>query len=101
MRAIAAAVRHLNTLKEAGIDELTTETRALVIELYGAIQQLEEVNAAESHPDAGGVLAEAHYMRDRVVPAMEACRDVADRLEAIVADDVWPLPKYEEMLFIK
>jgi glutamine synthetase len=28
-------------------------------------------------------------------------RDVADRLERIVADDLWPLPKYAEMLFIK
>jgi glutamine synthetase type III len=26
---------------------------------------------------------------------------IADRLEKIVADDLWPLPKYEEMLFIK
>jgi glutamine synthetase len=40
-------------------------------------------------------------MRDKVVPAMTAVRDVADRLERIVADDLWPLPKYSEMLFIK
>ena len=40
-------------------------------------------------------------MRDNVVPAMASTRDVADRLERIVADDLWPLPKYSEMLFIK
>jgi glutamine synthetase len=40
-------------------------------------------------------------MRDTVVPAMGGVRDVADRLERIVADDLWPLPKYSEMLFIK
>ena len=40
-------------------------------------------------------------MRDRVVPAMEDVREVSDRLEGIVADDLWPLPKYSEMLFIK
>jgi glutamine synthetase len=40
-------------------------------------------------------------MRDAVVPAMDDVRDVADRLERIVADDLWPLPKYSEMLFIK
>ena len=28
-------------------------------------------------------------------------REVADRLERIVADDLWPLPKYSEMLFIR
>ena len=43
----------------------------------------------------------AHYMRDTVIPAMDAVRDVADRLERLVADDLWPLPKYSEMLFIK
>jgi glutamine synthetase len=32
---------------------------------------------------------------------MEATREVADKLERIVADDLWPLPKYSEMLFIK
>jgi glutamine synthetase len=40
-------------------------------------------------------------MRDTVVTAMASTREVADRLERIVADDLWPLPKYSEMLFIK
>jgi glutamine synthetase len=26
---------------------------------------------------------------------------LADRLEKVVADDLWPLPKYSEILFIK
>ena len=29
------------------------------------------------------------------------CASVADDLEGIVADDLWPLPTYQEMLFIK
>ena len=40
-------------------------------------------------------------MRDKVLPAMEAAREMADALEGIVADDLWPLPKYQEMLFVK
>ena len=40
-------------------------------------------------------------MRDTAIPAMDAVREVADKLEKIVADDLWPLPKYSEMLFIK
>ena len=40
-------------------------------------------------------------MRDKVIPAMDGVREVADQLEKIVADDLWPLPKYSEMLFIK
>jgi glutamine synthetase len=28
-------------------------------------------------------------------------REVADELEGVVADDLWPLPTYQEILFIK
>jgi glutamine synthetase len=34
-----------------------------------------------------------------VIPAQEAVRDVADELETLVSDDMWPLPKYRELLF--
>ncbi len=40
-------------------------------------------------------------MRDTVIPAMDAVREAADKLEKVVADDLWPLPKYSEILFIK
>ena len=39
--------------------------------------------------------------RDAVLPAMTAVRTLGDKLETIVADDLWPLPTYREMLFIK
>jgi glutamine synthetase len=32
---------------------------------------------------------------------MTAMREIADKLERLVADDLWPLPKYSEILFIK
>jgi glutamine synthetase len=40
-------------------------------------------------------------MQGTVVPAMNAVRDVADKLERIVPDSIWPLPKYSEILFVK
>ena len=43
----------------------------------------------------------AQFLRDEVLPAMESVRITADELEKIVADDLWPLPHYSEMLFIK
>jgi len=36
-----------------------------------------------------------------VIPAMTEVRTIADKLEKLVADDLWPLPKYSEILFIK
>jgi glutamine synthetase len=41
-----------------------------------------------------------HYC-DQVLPAMLAVRKTADELEGMVADDLWPLATYQEMLFIK
>jgi glutamine synthetase len=93
-----AAIRHLADLKAAGHDALVAETQELVGAFYDAILALEKAN--EGHPAHEG-LELARWMRDTVVPAMDATRDVADRLERIVADDLWPLPKYSEMLFIK
>jgi glutamine synthetase len=95
---LPASVRHLNELKAADHGGLIAETEGLVDELYDAILALEKANA--NHPAEEG-LELAKYMRDRVIPAMESVRAVADRLERIVADDLWPLPKYSEMLFIK
>jgi glutamine synthetase len=95
---LPAATRHLAELRAAGTEALIGETEGLVDEFVAAIQELERVNL--EHPDAEG-LEHAEYMRDVVFPAMEATRAVADQLERIVADDLWPLPKYSEMLFIK
>jgi glutamine synthetase len=96
---LPAAIRHLNELRLADIEVLVNETAELIDELVDGIFALEEAN--RDHPEDVDALGEAVYMRDTVIPAMLAVRSVADRLEKIVADDLWPLPKYEEMLFIK
>ena len=36
-----------------------------------------------------------------MLPSMQSLREVVDGLEMIVADDLWPLPSYQEMLFMK
>jgi glutamine synthetase len=97
---LPAAVRHLNELKASGLDELIGEVEPLIKELHFAILKLEDVNLKENQTDSTAVKWAA-YMHDRVIPAMDDVRDVADRLEGLVADDLWPLPKYSEMLFIK
>jgi glutamine synthetase len=96
---LPAAVRYLSELRDSGLDELVGEIEPLVKELHFAQLKLEDANLDENHPE--GAQKEAVYMRDVVIPAMEDVRDVADRLEKLVADDLWPLPKYAEMLFIK
>jgi glutamine synthetase len=96
---LPAAVRHLNELKASGLEELVAEVEPVVKELHYALVKLEDANLADNQPE--GAHRWAKYMRDRVIGAMADVREVADRLEKLVADDLWPLPKYSEMLFIK
>ncbi len=97
---LPAAVRYLNELKATGLEELIGELEPLVKELHYALLKLEDANLADNQPDSSPAKW-ALYMRDTVVPAMDDVREVADRLEGLVPDDLWPLPKYSEMLFIK
>jgi glutamine synthetase len=100
---LPAAVRHMAALRAAGdgheaIRSLAGEAGEMVEELSFAIRTLESKNDT---PDELEGLEWAKYIRDEVIPAMDGVREVADRLERIVAEDLWPLPRYSEILFIK
>jgi glutamine synthetase len=97
---LPAAVRQLGEVQAVGLDELAEEVAPVIKELHFALRALEDANLAENQDDSTP-LKWARYVHDRVIPAMEDVREVADRLEKTVADDLWPLPKYAEMLFIK
>jgi glutamine synthetase len=97
---IPAAARYIAVLMGAQLPELAGEVEAAVSQTVEALRALESANLAENQPE-GENLKHAEYMRDTVVPAMEAVREGADTLERLVADDLWPLPKYSEILFIK
>ncbi len=56
-------------------------------------------DSLEHHAESGE--KHAKFMRDIVVPAMNALRDAGDQLELLVPHELWPLPTYREMLFIK
>jgi glutamine synthetase len=46
-------------------------------------------------------MKEAKHACNKILPTMLKVREAADTLEGIVADDLWPLPTYQEMLFIR
>jgi glutamine synthetase len=98
---LPAAARHLALLLSAQLGELASDTEALITTLVEAIRTLESANLEENFPADGGMQKAAEYVRDETIPAMNAVREVADRLEKIVSDDLWPLPKYSEILFVR
>jgi glutamine synthetase len=94
---LPAAVRHLNMVIASGREGMIDEFAPLVGDFHQAIVELETANA---DPGLEGMEFAVH-LRDNVVPIMTNVRALADTLEKLVADDLWPLPKYSEMLFIK
>ncbi len=97
---LPAGARYLALLLEAQLSELASETSDLIAAFATSIKALESANLEENQPH-GDLLEHAKYMQNTVVPAMEDVRTAADKLEKNVADDLWPLPKYAEILFIK
>jgi glutamine synthetase len=98
---LPAAARYLAQLMSAGtskgISAVFDATAATTDKLVDAIHALE--HAQHAAHEAGDVRAEAKAFHDKVVPAQDAVREAADALEVLVADDLWPLPKYRELLF--
>jgi glutamine synthetase len=65
--------------------------------LQKSVAALEKVKEHE----AKTMLSEAKHACEKILPAMLEVRKYADELENLVADDLWPLPTYQEILFIK
>ncbi len=107
---LPAAIRHLNELldvarraKEGGvklpaIGRRVREVAELTDELEDAVEHLRAQNA-----ELGGeeVSSKAVHMREHIVPAMDRVRAAVDRLETLVPHDLWPIPRYREMLFLR
>ena len=73
------------------------EVQELIAKLRAATEALRE---AEQHhlTDAD---RDAKHIKENLIPAMEQARSAADVLEAVTPDDLWTLPTYTEMLFMR
>lgn len=83
-------------LKEAGVDtskKTLKKVASLTAELEDKIAALKEAHGAAGEEPADWCT--------KVKPAMEDLRETVDALEALCPDATWPLPTYQEMLFIK
>jgi glutamine synthetase len=88
-------------VKAAGVTadtSLLQKVSGLLGDLTASIAGLEK---AAAHHGGSSTFEEAKHARDAILPAMLKVREVVDTLEGITPDDIWPLPTYQEMLFIK
>ncbi|MFO8237368.1 MAG: glutamine synthetase III [Prochlorococcaceae cyanobacterium] len=76
---------------------LVTQVATLNQQLVTACLGLEEAMEKSPH----GVDAHLRYCADVLVPGMLAIREAVDGLEMLIDDACWPLPSYQEMLFLR
>jgi glutamine synthetase len=91
---------NLGALKAAGMSPEMTDLEDLSGLITSLRSGLADLKAALAHHGGSTALEEAQHAQSSLLPAMAAVRTAADKLEGVVADDLWPLPTYQEMLFI-
>jgi len=85
--------------QERLVQELAEKTGNLQV----AIDKLEAISReghGEEHGEESDHLLRAKFFQSKIIPAMNHVRAIADDLETIVDDALWPLPKFREMLYI-
>jgi glutamine synthetase len=88
-------------LSSASAAEPVADLERVVLELFArtqkGVKKLDE--SLRGAHGVNGVDGEAEHFRTVVIPAMGELRAAVDGLEQMVDDDLWPYPKYREMLF--
>jgi glutamine synthetase len=92
-----AAAKNAGANSPAGTETFGTLVSAIT-DFQRSIMALDK---AVGHHAEGTPFDHAKHTKEHIVPAMAELRKTGDRLETMVADDLWPLPTYREMLFIK
>jgi glutamine synthetase len=106
---LPAALQHQDRLasavastQAAGVD--CQEQRSALHDFVKLVSRFTAALTALGETEISGgedPVAQARSVRTNVLPRMEALRELGDELEIRVSDDLWPLPSYRELLFIK
>jgi len=79
----------------------TAVAKPLAKLIKSLIDQTAKLESAVNHHVEGEPYDHAKHARAEIFTSLGTLRETVDKLEGIVADDLWPLPTYREMLFIK
>ncbi len=77
------------------IKEISEHIQEIKVNVHEMVEERKKANNMEDEEKQG----EAYY--GKVLPYFEKIRYHVDKLELLVDDELWPLPKYREMLFLK
>ena len=101
MRHLADIASTVGDLKDMGIN-LDQDNIKKVAELTNSMMsKASKLSTALAKEDFPSTEEHMKYCARTIRPMMDDLREDVDALEGEVADDLWPLPTYQEMLFIK
>ncbi|GAB6950454.1 glutamine synthetase III [Hoylesella timonensis 4401737 = DSM 22865 = JCM 15640] len=104
---IAENVSHMfNIFDRTEAEKLTCRNKKIIKEIAERTQRIETgveelINARKIANKITSERDKAIAYHDTVAPKMEEIRYQIDKLELIVSDELWTLPKYRELLFIR
>jgi len=93
----AVKIAKLNGVDKSTQESLAKKIADLLKELSDRRQNFE--SAYQNSSSAKSDEAKMKTLAEKVLPAMLATREACDKLEQLVGNGYWPLPKYREMLF--
>ncbi|MCU7819057.1 MAG: glutamine synthetase III [gamma proteobacterium symbiont of Lucinoma myriamae] len=103
-----AAVRYLSDLSmasagmsEMGVDMDNSTAQAVATATNAMMAGVSKLSKGMEKEDFASTEEHMQYFANDILSLMNEVREHADTLETEVADELWPLPKYQEMLFIK
>ncbi len=89
------------SLVDGALDDRKEEFEKITADIYYIRKNLKEMNAVLQKAHSMALEEKAAYFFSNLKPHMDHVRKHVDALEASMPDNVWQLPKYREMLFIK
>ncbi|MCX7097698.1 MAG: glutamine synthetase III [Methylococcales bacterium] len=91
----------LSSLKANGVELDSAPLSHIASLLASLMASVEKLSAALKQHDFATPEAHMQFCAQTIRPLMDEARQYADTLEGEIADELWPFPTYQEMLFIK
>lgn len=80
------------------VEKLLSKLSEMADEMYDCIDQLECASKGRPASNAD-IIVKAQYVRDVIIPAMDALRAITDKIEEICPADIWPVPSYGKLMY--
>jgi glutamine synthetase len=96
-----AAVNYLSSMASTGFTLEFSPASKVAENANAMMAAAEQLSTALTTEEFDSTEAHMDFLAGTVRGLMDDVRAKSDALEMLVSDDLWPLPKYREMLFIK